>query len=172
LFFGYFEKIYSMFEFIIDFFRSIPVTALFPLFMLFFGIGNLSKILLGAWMVSLIILVNTAYGVRHSNKSYIKMARVYKTTKKYLFTNILFPGALPSIFSGLRIGASIALIIIIVTEMFIGSVNGLGHAILDAQLMYKIPKMYALIILTGVLGYTLNKIFLAIEKNKIHWTNP
>jgi len=170
LFFGYFKKIYLMFEFIIDFFRSIPVTALFPLFMLFFGIGDLSKIILASWMTGLIILVNTAYGVRHSNKAYLKMARIYNVKKSYLLPNIVFYGALPHIFSGLRIGTSISLIIIIVTEMFIGSVNGLGYAILNAQLMYEIPKMYAIIILTGVLGFLLNKFLLIIEKRVIHWT--
>lgn len=169
LLFGYFKRLYAMFGFVIDFFRSIPATALFPLFMLFFGIGNLSKIALTSWMISLIILVNTAYGVRHSNKSYLKMAKVYDVKKSYLFTNIIFFGAMPHIFSGLRIGVSLALIIIIVTEMFIGAVNGLGNAILNAQLIYDIPKMYAIIILTGVIGYFLNKIFLFIEKKQIHW---
>lgn len=170
LLFGYFEKLYTIFEFVIDFFRSIPVTALFPLFMLFFGIGNLSKIVLASWMISLIILVNTAYGVRHSNKSHLKMAKVYGVKKSYLFTNVIFFGAMPYIFSGLRIGVSLALIIIIVTEMFIGAVDGLGYAILDAQLAYRIPEMYAIIILTGIIGYLLNRAFLFSEKKMIHWT--
>ncbi len=170
LFFGYFKKIYILFEFIIDFFRSIPVTALFPLFMLFFGIGNLSKIILASWVVIFIILINTAYGVRHSNKSHLKMAKVYGVKGYYLFFNIVFYGALPHIFSGIRIGASIALIVIIVAEMFLGAVNGLGHAILNAQWSYQIPKMYAIIILTGIFGYLLNKFLLAIEKKMIHWT--
>lgn len=171
LFFGYFKKIYSLFEFMIDFFRSLPATALFPLSMLFFGIGDLSKIFLTAWMVSLTILINTAYGVKHANKSYLKMAKIYKLDKRYLFNHIVFPGALPNIFSGLRIGVSLTLIIMIVAEMFIGSVNGLGYAILDAQIRYDIPRMYAIIILTGILGYGLNKILLLIEKKTIHWTN-
>ena len=167
---GYFNKLYDMFEFVIDFFRSIPVTALFPLFMLFFGVGNTSKIMLGAWIATLIIIVNTSYGVRHANKAYLKMAKVYKISKKYTLSHIVFPGALPNIFSGLRVGVSLVLIVVIVTEMFIGSVNGLGHAILNAQLMYNIPEMYALIIITGILGYLLNRLFLALEKRTIHWT--
>jgi len=167
---GYFNRIYTMFEFLIDFFRSIPATALFPLFMLFFGIGNMSKVLLSAWIAMLVIMVNTSYGVRHANKAYLKIAKVYNTSRKFLFMNIIFPGALPSIFSGLRIGVSLVLIVVIVSEMFFGSVNGLGHAILDAQLRYQIPEMYALIIITGLIGYALNKLFLSIEVNLIHWT--
>jgi len=167
---GYFSKLYDVFEFIIDFFRSIPVTALFPLFMLFFGIGNTSKIMLGAWIATLVIIVNTSYGVRHANKAYLKLAKIYKTSKKYVFLDIVFPGALPSIFSGLRVGVSLVLVVVIVTEMFIGSVNGLGQSILNAQLKYEIPEMYALIIITGILGYILNKLFLILEKRTIHWT--
>ena len=167
---GYFDKVYDMFEFIIDFCRSIPATALFPLFMLFFGVGNLSKIFLSAWIATLVIIINTSYGVRHANKSYIKMAKIYNSSRRFIFTSVIFPGALPNIFSALRIGVSLVLIVIIVSEMFIGSVNGLGHAILDAQLSYQIPTMYALIILTGILGYLLNLLFLLAEKRTIHWT--
>ena len=167
---GYFTKLYDMFEFIIDFSRSIPATALFPLFMLFFGIGNTSKIMLGAWIATLVIIVNTSYGVRHANKVYLKMAKVYKTSKMYILLHIVFPGALPNIFSGLRIGVSLVLIVVIVTEMFIGSVDGLGQSILNAQLTYNIPKMYALIIITGMLGYLLNILFLTLERRIIHWT--
>ncbi|MFC1723923.1 ABC transporter permease, partial [Nanoarchaeota archaeon] len=65
---------------------------------------------------------------------------------------------------------SLSLIVIIVAEMFVGSVNGLGHAILDAQFRYAIPEMYALIIITGLAGYFLNSFFVYIEKNLIHWT--
>ncbi len=170
LFLGYFNKLYNMFEFTVDFFRSIPATALFPLFILFFGIGNTSKIMLGAWIATLVIIVNTSYGVRHANKSYLRMAKVYKSSKIYILSHIVFMGALPNIFSGLRVGVSLVLIVVIVAEMFIGSVNGLGHSILNAQLTYDIPEMYALIIITGILGYLLNKGFLFLEKKTIHWT--
>jgi|SRR3989338_2705810 len=166
---GYFERAYKMLEFAIDFFRSIPAVALFPLFLLFFGIGDISKILLSVWATTFIIIVNSSYGVKHATKVHIKMAKVYSTSSRYLFKDIIFPGAMPHIFSGVRIGASISLILVVVTEMFMGSVNGLGHAIIDAQLKYEIPEMYAIIILTGIFGYLLNKVLLVIEKRKIHW---
>jgi len=170
LFLGSFKNLYNLFEFTIDFLRSLPPTAIFPLFMLLFGIGNLSKIALSSWLICLILLVNTAHGVHHSNKSYQKMAKVYSVKKRYLFTNITFFGTLPGIFSGLRIGISLALIVIIVTEMFIGAVDGLGYAILDSQLLYEIPRMYSIIFLTGLIGFSLNKIFLIFERRIIHWT--
>jgi NitT/TauT family transport system permease protein len=167
---GYFNKLYNTLEFMIDFLRSMPVAALFPLFILFFGIGDLSKIVAGAWLATLIIIVNTSYGVRHANKSYIKLAKIYNTSKKYVFLNVIFPGALPSIFSSLRIGVSMVLVVIIITEMFMGAVNGLGYSIINAQFAYRIPELYALIILTGIIGYVLNRLFLWVEKRAIHWT--
>lgn len=167
---GYFKKLYDSLEFIIDFLRSIPVTALFPLTMLFFGIGDTAKIALAAWLTTTIILVNTSYGVRHLNKSYFNMAKVYNIPKPYFFKNIIFYGSLPHIFSGIRIAISLCIILIIVTEMFIGSVNGLGNAIINAHLAYEIPKMYSLIIITGIFGYALNKVASLIEKRVIHWT--
>ena len=91
---GYFTSLYKMFEFLIDFFRSLPGTALFPLFLLFFGIGNLSKILLSVWIASFVVLVNTSYGVRHTTKAYRKLAKVHGTPRSYLFVHILFFGAL------------------------------------------------------------------------------
>ncbi len=166
---GYNKSLYRSFEFVIDFCRSIPPIALFPLFMLFLGIGDSSKIAYGVWVASLVILVNTSYGVFHLNKAYLKIAQVYNATKLYLFSHIIFPAALPNIFAGLRIGASLSLMAIIVTEMFIGSSNGLGHAILDAQLNYKIPQMYAIILMTGLMGYLINQVLMLIEKRTIHW---
>ncbi len=167
---GYYTRVYDAFEFSLDFFRSIPVTAIFPLFLLFFGVGDYSKIMMGMWLATLIIIIGTTSGVRYASRAYTDLARVYRLSKKYVITDIIFPGALPGIFSGIRVGVSLVLIVVIVSEMFIGSVNGLGHLILDAQLSYDISQMYALIIMTGVIGFGFNKIFLILEKRVLHWT--
>jgi len=57
-----------------------------------------------------------------------------------------------------------------VVEMFIGTNVGLGHRILDAQLVYKIPEMYSAIIITGIIGFLINKLFILLEKRVIHWS--
>lgn len=62
------------------------------------------------------------------------------------------------------------MIVIIVTEMFIGTPSGLGRKIIDAQITYEIPTMYAVILLTGTLGYFLNRLFLSAEKKFLHWS--
>ncbi len=164
------EKLYKSFEFVIDFFRSTPATALFPLFLLVFGITDTSKIAIAAFASALIIIFNTAHGVIHSKKSRVLAAQIMGATKTQVFRWILFWESLPQTFIGLRSAVSLSLVVIVVTEMFIGTPSGLGRKIIDAQITYEIPTMYAVIILTGIIGYLLNLFFILIEKRFLHWS--
>lgn len=166
---GYSNKVYYSLEFVVEFFRSIPVTALFPLFLLIFGIGDESKIAVTAWAAGLIIIVNSMYGVHLGKELRIKAARSMKVTGFQLFSKVIFPEAPPQIISGYRVAISLSLVIVVVTEMFIGTNHGLGHRIIDAQLVYRIPDMYSSILITGILGYLLNKILIISEKRIVHW---
>jgi NitT/TauT family transport system permease protein len=78
--------------------------------------------------------------------------------------------SLPQTFVGLRNGVSIALVIVVVAERFIGSQDGLGHAVFEAQQLFQMPEMYAAIFAAGALGYGLNLFFLLIEKRFVHWS--
>jgi NitT/TauT family transport system permease protein len=82
----------------------------------------------------------------------------------------VFWDSLPQTFVGLRNGISIALVIIIVAEMFIGSSNGLGHRLIEAQMLFNMPTMYAAIFAAGALGYGMNLLFLGIERRFVHWS--
>jgi len=164
------EKIYRSVEFIIDFFRSTPASALFPLFLLVFGITDISKIAVAAFASMLIIIFNTAYGVMHAKKSRVLAAQIMGATKAQIFRWILFWESLPQTFIGLRSAVSLSLIIIILTEMFIGTTSGLGRKIIDSQITYEIPTMYATILLAGIVGYFLNLLFLVLEKRFLHWS--
>jgi sulfonate transport system permease protein len=73
-------------------------------------------------------------------------------------------------FVGLRSAISMALVIVIVAEMFIGSDNGLGHRIIDAQQVLNVKSMYAAILAAGALGYALNVLFLYVERRIVHWS--
>jgi len=164
------EKVYRSIEFIIDFFRSTPATALFPLFLLVFGVTDKSKIAVAAFASMLIIIFNTAYGVMHAKKSRVLAAQIMGATKAQIFRWILFWESLPQTFIGLRSAISLSLVIIVVTEMFIGTNSGLGRRIIDSQIIYEIPTMYAAILLTGIIGYLLNLLFLIVEKRFLHWS--
>ena len=169
LWLGRSEKTYRSMEFIIDFFRSTPATAIFPLFLLIFGITDRSKIAVTVFACSLIIIFNTAYGVMHAKQSRLLAAQIMGASKTQIFLWISFWESLPQTFIGVRSAISLSLIVIIVTEMFIGTSSGLGRRIIDSQITYEIPTMYAIIILTGFLGYLLNLLFLFTEKRFLHW---
>jgi ABC-type nitrate/sulfonate/bicarbonate transport system permease component len=162
-------RIYRAFEFAIDFFRSTPATAMFPLFLLIFGIGEESKIGVAAFSAWLVIVFNVAYGVMNARPTRILAARVMGASRARIFRDVMFFESMPQTCVGLRLGVSYALVVIIVAEMFIGSANGMGRRIIDAQQIFDLRQMYASIIATGCLGYGLNVIFLWLERRFIYW---
>lgn len=164
------ERLYRSVEFLVDFFRSTPSSALIPLFMLIFGITDTNKIAIAAFAAVLVILFNSAYGVMNAKKTRIMAAQVMGVSRWHVFKDIMLMESLPQTFVGLRTGVSMALVIVIVAEMFIGSETGLGHRIIDAQQLFNIKDMYASILITGAFGYLLNLVFLLIEKRCVHWS--
>jgi NitT/TauT family transport system permease protein len=106
----------------------------------------------------------------HAKKSRVLAAQIMGATKAQIFRWILFWESLPQTFIGLRSAVSLSLVIIVVTEMFIGTTSGLGRKIIDSQITYEIPTMYATILLAGIVGYLLNLFFLTIEKRFLHWS--
>ena len=166
---GYSKRIYDSLEFLVEFLRSIPVVALIPVFMLFLGIGDVSKIGMVAFITALLVVINTMYGVRNSNKARIMIGKTLNLNQATIFRKIIFPESIPYISVGMRLAISLSLVMVIVSEMIIGTSVGLGKRILDSYLVFNIGEMYAVIILTGIIGYLLNKIYLIFEKRKLHW---
>lgn len=163
-------RIYASLEVIVDFCRSIPVTAMFPIFLVFFGIGERSKIAIAVWVTVLYVVINTLYGVRHTSETRRMVARVFRATPWQVFSKVIFPEALPHIFVGMRISVSMSLVLVVAAEMIMGTTAGLGKRIFDAALTYSVSEMYATIIVTGSLGYISNKVFVLVEQRLIHWT--
>jgi NitT/TauT family transport system permease protein len=154
---------------LVDFFRSVPGTALFPLFLLLFGIGDAAKIANAVFAAALLILVNAMYGVRNANTARILAAQTMGASRTRTYFRVVLPSALPEIAGGLRIAISITLIVIVVTEMFIGTAAGLGKRIFSSYQLFQIPDMYAAILLTGLFGYALNLALVVLERRVIHW---
>ncbi len=164
------QRLYTSIEFLVDFFRSTPATAMFPLFMILFGLGNFTKIAIAAFAAWLVILFNVAYGVMNSRPTRVLAARVMGASRIRIFKDVMFFECLPQTFVGLRTGVSMALVVIVVAEMFIGSDNGLGKRIIDSQITFDMPQLYGTILASGVMGYGLNVFFLALEKWLVHWS--
>ncbi len=166
---GYSRRVYLSLEFLVEFFRSIPASALLPLFLLVFGIGDATKIALSAWAATLIIVINTMHGVHMSKELRFRAAKAMRIGEVDLLRRVVFPEALPQIFAGFRVALSISLVVVIIAEMAIGTRFGLGHRIVDAQFAYHVDDMYMSIFLTGILGFAMNKLVIVLEKRIIHW---
>jgi len=164
------EKVYRSLEFVIDFFRSTPASAMFPLFLILFGVGDETKISVAAFGAILVILFNVAYGVMNARKTRLLAAKVMGASRLRVLFDVMLLESLPQTFVGLRNGVSLALVIIVVAEMFIGSQDGLGHSVFEAQQLFDMPRMYAAILAAGALGYGLNLLFLLIERRYVHWS--
>ena len=164
------EKAYRSVEFLIDFFRSTPASALIPLFLLIFGTSDINKIAIAAFGAWLLIVFNCAYGVINARKQRIAAAKVMGATRWQIFKDVLIWESLQASFVGLRSAVSMALVIVVVAEMFIGSESGLGHKIINAQQVMNTKMMYAAIMSAGILGYLLNILFLALERRIVHWS--
>ena len=164
------EKAYRSVEFLIDFFRSTPSSALIPLFLLIFGVSDVNKVAIAAFGALLIVLFNSAYGVINARKQRAMAAKVMGASRWQIFKDVLIWESLQPTFVGLRSAVSMALVIVIVAEMFIGSENGLGHRIIDAQQVLNVKSMYAAILAAGALGYVLNVLFLIAERRIVHWS--
>jgi NitT/TauT family transport system permease protein len=164
------ERAYRSVEFLIDFFRSTPSSALIPLFLLIFGVSDINKVAIAAFGAFLIVVFNSAYGVINARKQRVMAAKVMGATRWQIFKDVLIWESLQPTFVGLRSAISMALVIVIVAEMFIGSDNGLGHRIIDAQQVLNVKSMYAAILSAGALGYALNVLFLFVERRIVHWS--
>jgi NitT/TauT family transport system permease protein len=164
------ERAYRSVEFLIDFFRSTPSSALIPLFLLIFGVSDINKVAIAAFGALLIVVFNSAYGVINARKQRVMAAKVMGASRWQIFKDVLIWESLQPTFVGLRSAVSMALVIVIVAEMFIGSDNGLGHRIIDAQQVLNVKSMYAAILAAGALGYALNTLFLLAERRIVHWS--
>ena len=164
------ERAYRSVEFLIDFFRSTPSSALIPLFLLIFGVSDVNKVAIAAFGALLIVVFNSAYGVLNARKQRVMAAKVMGASRWRIFCDVLIWESLQPSFVGLRSAVSMALVIVVVAEMFIGSDSGLGHRIIDAQQVLNVKSMYAAILAAGILGYALNVVFLLLERKIVHWS--
>ncbi|MGC3986563.1 MAG: ABC transporter permease [Pseudorhodoferax sp.] len=164
------EKAYRSVEFLIDFFRSTPSSALIPLFLMVFGVSDVNKVAIAAFGALLIVVFNSAYGVINARKQRVMAARVMGATRWQVFKDVLVWESLQPSFVGLRSAVSMALVIVIVAEMFIGADSGLGNRIINSQQVMNVRDMYASILAAGALGYALNILFLVLERRIVHWS--
>jgi ABC-type nitrate/sulfonate/bicarbonate transport system permease component len=170
LYLGYRKGVYQVIESPLHALRSVPASALFPLFLIVIGVGEKSIVALAAYPSLLVILANTVSGATLANKRRLYQARLLGLDTFDTITEVLFYEALPNILDGIRTAVSYALMLVIAVEMFIGlSDRGLGRSIYEYQSTYRIPETYGAIILAGLIGILLNAVVSQLERRMLRW---
>ena len=168
LFIGRFIRIEQLLDPILQLSRQISALALFPVFILFLGIGETSKVVIIFWASLWPVLINTISGVKGVDPLYIKSVLTMGATKRMVFTKVILPASMPPILTGIRLASAYAVMVLVAAEM-IGANSGLGFLVTNSQETFKIPQMYAAIVLLALLGVTLNFIIYRIEKKITRW---
>jgi NitT/TauT family transport system permease protein len=165
---AWFKTVEDLTNPLVELFRPIPAVALIPVAILWFGIGNLSKIVIIAFACYFPIILNTISGVRQVDVNLLKVARLFNASRLQTLTKIILPSAFPSIMTGLRLGLAVSLILLIVTEM-IGARSGLGLMIIEAEYTFKTEKMFAGIFTIGFIGFFFNELLVRVERRLTRW---
>jgi ABC-type nitrate/sulfonate/bicarbonate transport system permease component len=146
----------------------IPKSAILPLALLIFGLGEGSKIFMVAIGVFFPVVINATTGVLEINRIYLDVGRNYKASRWNTFWTIALPGALPVIMTGFKLGIGIGLILIAIAEM-IGAKSGLGYMIWTAWETFSVEQMYVGLFMIAIIGFVLTVALNELERLIIPW---
>lgn len=153
---------------VLEIFRNTAALALLPVFVLLLGIGETSEIAIVIYACVFPILLNTISGVSSVDAQLLRTAKVLGLSPVATFRKVVFPAAVPTIFTGIRIAGAASVLVLIASEL-VGATAGLGFYINYTQNNFLIPQMYAAIITTSMLGIALNYGLVGIERRFSRW---
>ncbi|WP_082887069.1 ABC transporter permease [Bordetella ansorpii] len=165
---GRFARFERVIDPILQLFRQTSALALFPVFVLFLGIGELSKVAIIFWASFWPVLLNTIGGVKQVDPLLVNAARSMGASSAFVFRKVVLPAASPSIFTGVRLAGTYCITALVAAEM-IGAHSGLGFLTLNSQEVFQIPSMYAGILLLALLGLALNYVLALVERGCTRW---
>ncbi|QDC10042.1 ABC transporter permease [Oceanicola sp. D3] len=165
---GVSNRLFYLFEPLVEMLRPIPKPALLPPLMLFLGFGAEMKIFV-IWLSAFFpILINTIEGVRSTDPVLLQTAQTFKIGRTKQIFRIVLPNAAPMILAGAKVGLGLALVLAVLAEMLASS-GGLGAQIIDMQRSFKLPEMYAWIIVVSILGIGQTAVFRLFERRYAFW---
>ena len=170
LFMGQMRAVEQALDPILQFFRQTSALALYPVFILVLGLGEASKIFVIFWATLFPILLATIGGVKQVDRKLIEMAATFGASRLTTFRRVVLPASVPSIFVGLRLSATTALLLLIAAEM-IGANKGLGFQVMNAQYNFQIPQMFAAILLLALLGLSANAVLVTLQRRLCRWAD-
>ncbi|WP_434598969.1 ABC transporter permease [Streptomyces sp. A5-4] len=168
LLFGASELAYRMSRITVDFLRTIPPIALLPLALLLYGATEKMALVLVVFGSVWPLLLQTMYGVHQIDPVTADVARAYRLPRSQRVRAVMLPSAAPFIATGVRIAATISLLLAIGAEL-LGGAAGLGNAIAQAQQTQDMPTMYAFVLVSALLGVALNLAMTRAERSVLSW---
>lgn len=165
---AWYRPLHSFLNPLLELFRNTAALALLPVFTLLLGIGEESKITIVAFAAFFPVLLNTIAGVRTVDPLLVRAARSLGLRSPALFRKVILPSAVPTIFTGIRMAGTSAILVLIAAEM-VGAKAGLGYLITNAQNSFLIPQMYAGILTVSLLGLLVNVLLVAAERHFSRW---
>jgi len=148
--------------------RTIPVLAILPLFVAWFGLSELPKVLVIAFAVAAPIYINTSNGIKRVDKKLLETATVFDLTPGQTVFQVILPAALPSIFNGLRLAVSLAILLLVAAES-INSQAGLGYLANQGLQYFRVDLIFAVVIVYGILGLLGNLLVTLVERAALPW---
>lgn len=151
--------------------QIVPKVAVAPLFIVWFGTGHASRLLLAFLVAFFPMVINAAHGFQSVDEDILRMARAYMGRRRQIFFKIRLPHALPHIFAGMKISITLAVIGVIVAE-FVASQEGIGYLIVFANGLLDTPLMMAAIAVLSLMGLALYALIAVLERVVIYWQTP
>jgi ABC-type nitrate/sulfonate/bicarbonate transport system permease component len=165
---GHLAPVRNVVEPLVELVRPIPPLAVLPLFIVWVGIGEPSKIGFITYATFFPIFLTTVTGVCHIDPLLLRAAQSLGARGLPLFTRVILPAALPDILTGLRLGVALAFFVIVISE-FIGAEQGLGYLINDGRNFFLVPQMLGAAVVLGLLGYAGNALVQLLERRPARW---
>lgn len=165
---GHFRILNNVFEPLVELLRPIPPLAFLPMFVIWFGIGETSKILFITYSSFFPIFLNTYAGVRYVDPLLIRASRSLGVRKRQLLLHVVVPDAVPYILTGLRLGMGMALFVLVAAELIVAQ-TGIGYRIQWARQVFRVDVMLFGAFLIGILGFLLNAVLRWSEQKLLRW---
>jgi len=169
---GYYPTVRNLLEPVVEILRPIPPLAMLPLFIVWIGIGEGSKIGFITYATFFPVFLTTVHAVQQVDPLLLRAAASLGARRSRLFFSVILPAALPEIFTGIRLGIALSFFVIVISE-FIGAEEGLGYLINDGRNFFLVPQMLGAAVLLGVLGYASNALVVRLfERRLLRWEHP
>jgi ABC-type nitrate/sulfonate/bicarbonate transport system permease component len=161
----------NLLEPIVEILRPVPPLAMLPLFIVWVGIGETSKIAFITYATFFPMFLTTVHAVQQVDPLLLRAAASLGARRRQLFFRVALPAALPEILTGIRLGVALSFFVIVISE-FIGAEQGLGYLINDGRNFFLVPQMLGAAMLLGLLGYGGNALVLLLERRWVRWEHP